>query len=170
MSDIKDTIVKSLLVVQPSLAHTYRSCQPDDVENSMCFEILGFDIFLDNKLKPWILEVNHAPSFVCDTPLDTKIKKGLLTDVVKLLNLSISKKQKFKREKANEFQKRALKGKIRMTVKERDVIKEKKNRKRDKFEKNNQGGFELIYPLVSIDKMSKYDEFQEVAKILINEH
>jgi tubulin polyglutamylase TTLL6/13 len=136
----------------------------------MCFEILGFDIFLDNKLKPWILEVNHAPSFVCDTPLDTKIKKGLLTDVVKLLNLSISKKQKFKREKANEFQKRALKGKIRMTVKEREVIKEKKNRKRDKFEKNNQGGFELIYPLVSIDKMSKYDEFQEVAKILINEH
>ena len=137
MSDIKDTIVKSLLVVQPSLAHTYRSCQPDDVENSMCFEILGFDIFLDNKLKPWILEVNHAPSFVCDTPLDTKIKKGLLTDVVKLLNLSISKKQKFKREKANEFQKRALKGKIRMTVKEREIIKEKRNKKRDKFEKNN---------------------------------
>ena len=47
---MKDTIVKALLVVQPSLAHTYRSCQPDDVENSMCFEILGFDIFLDNKL------------------------------------------------------------------------------------------------------------------------
>ena len=103
----------------------------------MCFEILGFDIFLDNKLKPWILEVNHAPSFVCDTPLDTKIKKGLLTDVVKLLNLSISKKQKFKREKANEFQKRALKGKIRMTVKEREVIKEKKNKKRNKFEQSN---------------------------------
>ena len=56
----------------------------------MCFEILGFDIFLDDKLKPWILEVNHAPSFVCDTPLDTKIEKGLLTDVVKLLNLSLS--------------------------------------------------------------------------------
>ena len=69
----------------------------------MCFEILGFDIFLDENLKPWILEVNHAPSFACDTPLDTKIKKGLLSDVVKLLNLSINKKQKFKREKANEF-------------------------------------------------------------------
>jgi|TARA_B110001450_G_C17636756_1_gene487511 hypothetical protein len=57
-----------------------------------------------------------------------------------------------------------------MTVKEREIIKEKRNKKRDKFEKNNQGGFELIYPLPSIDKMSKYDEFQEVAKILINEH
>jgi D-alanine-D-alanine ligase-like ATP-grasp enzyme len=47
----------------------------------MCFEVLGFDIFLDEKLKPWIIEVNHAPSFVCDTPLDTKIKRGLLEDV-----------------------------------------------------------------------------------------
>lgn len=125
----------------------------------MCFEILGFDIFLDENLKPWILEVNHAPSFACDTPLDTKIKKGLLSDVIKLLNLSINKKQKFKREKANEFQKRALKGKIRMTVKERDVIKEKKNRRRDKYERNNCGGFELIYPSISIDKMSKYVEY-----------
>ena len=81
----------------------------------MCFEILGFDIFLDETLKPWIIEVNHAPSFACDTPLDTKIKRGLVCDVIKLLNLSITKKQKFKREKATEFQKRALKGKKRMT-------------------------------------------------------
>lgn len=82
----------------------------------MCFEILGFDIFLDEALKPWIIEVNHAPSFVCDTPLDTKIKRGLLTDVFRLLNLSVSKRQKFKRDKANEFQKRALKGKTRLTL------------------------------------------------------
>jgi hypothetical protein len=46
-----------------------------------------------------------------------------------------------------------------MTVKEREVIKEKKNRRRDKYERNNCGGFELIYPLISIDKMSKYEEY-----------
>ena len=81
----------------------------------MCFEILGFDIYLDESLKPWVLEVNHAPSFACDTPLDLKIKKGLLYDVVKMLNLSVTKKNKYKREKAKEFEKRALKGKKRMT-------------------------------------------------------
>ena len=107
----------------------------------MCFEILGFDIFIDADMKPWILEVNHAPSFVCDTPLDTKIKRGLLIDVFKLLNLSYSKKQKQKREKANEFQKRALKGKKRLTLEERQIIKQKKNIKREKFESNNCGGF-----------------------------
>jgi tubulin polyglutamylase TTLL6/13 len=85
----------------------------------MCFEILGFDIFLDETLKPWILEVNHAPSFVCDTPLDTKIKRGLLLDVISLLNLSVVKKHKYKREKAKEFEKRALKGKKRLTLEQR---------------------------------------------------
>ena len=84
--DIKATIIKTLVMVQPMLSHTYRSCQPDDVENSMCFEILGFDIFIDEKLKPWILEVNHAPSFTTDSPLDFKIKKNLISDTIRLLN------------------------------------------------------------------------------------
>lgn len=70
------------------LSHTYRSCQPDDLENSMCFEILGFDVMIDSKLKPWILEVNHTPSFTTDSPLDFKIKKNLIHDTIKLLNLS----------------------------------------------------------------------------------
>jgi tubulin polyglutamylase TTLL6/13 len=54
----------------------------------MCFELLGFDIILDTNLKPWILEVNHSPSFSTDTPLDFKIKKNLIADTIKLLNLS----------------------------------------------------------------------------------
>ena len=36
----------------------------------MCFEILGMDVMIDNKLKPWLLEVNHTPSFCTDTPFD----------------------------------------------------------------------------------------------------
>lgn len=88
ISDIKAVIIKTLCSVQPVLAHTYRSCQPDDLSNSMCFEILGFDIFLDEKLKPWILEVNHAPSFTTDSPLDFKIKKALISDTLKIINLS----------------------------------------------------------------------------------
>lgn len=29
----------------------------------MSFEIFGFDIMIDNKLKPYLIEVNHTPSF-----------------------------------------------------------------------------------------------------------
>ena len=58
----------------------------------MCFEILGFDIILDEKLKPWLLEINHAPSFGTDTPLDFKIKKDLIADTIQILNLNYNKK------------------------------------------------------------------------------
>ena len=27
-----------------------------------CFQIMGFDVFIDKNLKPWILEVNDSPS------------------------------------------------------------------------------------------------------------
>jgi len=53
----------------------------------------------DSKLKPWLIEVNHSPSFGNDTPLDNKVKLDLITDTFKLLNLSLKRKKKLKREK-----------------------------------------------------------------------
>ena len=55
----------------------------------MCFEILGFDVIIDKSAKPYLLEVNHAPSFNDDTPLDKQVKRHLLVDTFKLLNISI---------------------------------------------------------------------------------
>jgi len=74
MDRICDLIIKTIVMCQPSIAHAYRTLQPDDYENSMIFEILGFDVLLDSKCKPWLLEVNSSPSFATDTPLDKKIK------------------------------------------------------------------------------------------------
>lgn len=53
----------------------------------MCFEILGFDIILDQNLKPWLLEVNHTPSFSTDSDLDYRIKFNLIKDSLKLVNV-----------------------------------------------------------------------------------
>lgn len=46
----------------------------------MCFEILGMDVILDSNFKPYLLEVNHTPSFTTDTPLDSLIKKNVIKD------------------------------------------------------------------------------------------
>jgi tubulin polyglutamylase TTLL6/13 len=48
----------------------------------MCFEILGIDVLLDHKLRPYLLEVNHTPSFTVDTPFDLELKKNLLIDTI----------------------------------------------------------------------------------------
>jgi len=58
----------------------------------MCFEILGFDVILDKKLKPWLLEINYTPSFTCDTPLDRVIKKGVIEESLKIMNVSSKNK------------------------------------------------------------------------------
>lgn len=59
----------------------------------MCFELLGFDIILDKDCRPFLLEVNHAPSFNTDTPLDMMLKKDLLFDTFNLLGMSIDEKR-----------------------------------------------------------------------------
>ncbi len=58
----------------------------------MCFELLGFDVMIDQALKPWILEVNHTPSFTTDTPLDSVIKKKAIKDALKLMNINLKTK------------------------------------------------------------------------------
>jgi len=89
---MRDMIVKTLISIQPDLVHHYRTSQPSDIYNNMCFEILGFDVLVDQKGAPWLLEVNHAPSFNCDTALDAHVKRKLLNNTFRLLNMSVKEK------------------------------------------------------------------------------
>ena len=62
-ADIDDIIIKVLISAHSVLKHNYRACFPHHYRGSACFEILGFDILLDRKLKPYVLEVRTFPSF-----------------------------------------------------------------------------------------------------------
>lgn len=79
--------------------HYYNSCQPDDIENSLCFQILGFDIMIDRDYTPYLIEVNQMPSLATESPLDVKIKRGLVIDILKKLCLNVNKKAKYKAER-----------------------------------------------------------------------
>ena len=52
-----------------------------------CFELLGFDILIDEVLQPWLIEVNLSPSLGCDAPLDQKIKGNLMADLFTLIGV-----------------------------------------------------------------------------------
>lgn len=66
----------------------------------MCFQILGFDVLIDSQAEPHLLEVNHTPSFVTDTPFDHHIKYNLIKDTITLMNITLeSKKHKVQMRK-----------------------------------------------------------------------
>lgn len=65
-------------------------------------------MFIDKKLKPWLLEVNLAPSFNTDTPLDEKLKTGVIHDTFKLLGLSHNERVRKMNRKREEMQRRIV--------------------------------------------------------------
>eukprot|EP00128_Syssomonas_multiformis_P000424 Colp12_sorted_trinity150504_noHs@31320 len=44
-----------------------------------CFELFGFDVLLDQNLKPWLLEVNFSPALGTTCAIDWKVKKPAIT-------------------------------------------------------------------------------------------
>ena len=56
------------------------------INDKHCFELYGFDILLDDTLKPWLIEINASPSMTANTPQDYDGKIGLLEDTYTLLD------------------------------------------------------------------------------------
>jgi hypothetical protein len=90
------------------IAHNYKSSKPQDLENSHCFHILGIDVFLDENCKAWLIEINQAPSFMADSPLDYSLKKNLLRDSLHILNLNWKRKNRYINQVKNEMASRLV--------------------------------------------------------------
>ena len=59
----------------------------DAVKSSMirderCFELYGYDVMLDEHLKPWLIEVNASPSMTADSASDKELKTRVFEDVL----------------------------------------------------------------------------------------
>ena len=55
--------------------------------NNVWFELFGFDILLDHKLKPWVLEVNIGPSLSSSSIFDKRLKTRLIWDTLTLVGV-----------------------------------------------------------------------------------
>ncbi|PVD33196.1 hypothetical protein C0Q70_04447 [Pomacea canaliculata] len=50
-----------------------------------CFECYGYDIIIDDNLKPWLIEVNASPSLTSTTSSDRIMKYKLISDVINIV-------------------------------------------------------------------------------------
>lgn len=75
-SEIQAVILRTLLCVQDRIVH-----------NDHCFQLYGFDVLIDDQLKPWLMEVNASPSLVASNYDDYKRKMSLLDDVLNVIDL-----------------------------------------------------------------------------------
>lgn len=76
------------------------------VEGSRCVEILGFDFMIDAALKPWLIEVNHLPSFATDSPLDKRIKAQVVSTALSVLHAKANDRQSYEETAKRDAQNR----------------------------------------------------------------
>ena len=57
-----------------------KSVQSVIINDKHCFEVYGFDVLIDEQLKPWLIEVNASPSLTASTEIDRTLKMGVIHD------------------------------------------------------------------------------------------
>ncbi|XP_049904584.1 tubulin polyglutamylase TTLL4 isoform X1 [Epinephelus moara] len=83
---IKDIVIKTVIASEPYVNSLLKMHVRTPYS---CHELFGFDIMLDDKLKPWILEVNISPSLHSNTALDVSVKGQMIRDLLNLAGFHI---------------------------------------------------------------------------------
>ncbi|EAS05014.3 tubulin-tyrosine ligase family protein (macronuclear) [Tetrahymena thermophila SB210] len=81
---IEDMIVKTIISIEGQIFSSFEMQVP---YRNNCFEVLGFDVLIDDTLKPYLLEVNLNSSLNTDSPLDLRIKGEMLSDLFTLVGI-----------------------------------------------------------------------------------
>ncbi|XP_029568281.1 tubulin monoglutamylase TTLL4 isoform X2 [Salmo trutta] len=87
---IKDIVMKTIIASDPYVNTLVKLHLRSPYS---CHELFGFDIMLDENLKPWVLEVNISPSLHSNTALDVAIKGQMIRDVLNLAGFLLPQRE-----------------------------------------------------------------------------
>lgn len=156
--EMNDVVVKSVVAAHPMMLKRYRrnfgleDGKTSDVARS--FLLLGYDIILDDSCRPYLLEVNRLPSLKVDTIYKYQMKRNLLREAFRLIEV----------EKAIQIRKKFIRDYIQCTD-EADLCR------RNLFDIDYAGAqfkpdpayrFEQIYPVIG-PAMVKYGQYTRYA-------
>ncbi|TKS74702.1 Tubulin polyglutamylase TTLL7 [Collichthys lucidus] len=188
--DVSELVVKTLIVAEPHVLHAYRMCRPGQPpgSDSVCFEVLGFDYHPGPQTQTLAIggttpRINRAPSFGTDQKIDYDVKRGVLLNALKLLNIRASDKKRNLAQQKAEAQRRlyghgSMKKlsaassdweKQRHTLeRRREELKERlaqvrKQISREEHEKQHLGNYRRIYPPDDKLLLEKYESLLSAA-------
>ncbi len=101
-SRIQDVIVKACIAAEPQI---YNALTRGNRCRNICFELYGFDILVDENLRPWLLEVNVLPSLSSSSPMDKQIKTTLLCDVFNIVGVVPYDRKKYMKDEEERKEK-----------------------------------------------------------------
>ncbi|XP_039281000.1 LOW QUALITY PROTEIN: probable tubulin polyglutamylase TTLL1 [Nilaparvata lugens] len=67
------------------IVHSLKAVSYIMANDRHCFECYGYDIIIDNQLKPWLVEVNAAPSLTSTTVNDRILKYKLIDNILNIV-------------------------------------------------------------------------------------
>jgi tubulin polyglutamylase TTLL9 len=73
--------------IQMIMVRTLIAVQPIMINDRHCFELYGFDVMIDQDLKPWLIEVNASPSLTANTREDYLMKTEMLHGMLDVVDI-----------------------------------------------------------------------------------
>lgn len=74
--EIQGLVTRSLISVQKIM-----------INDKHCFALYGYDVMIDTELKAWLIEVNASPSLSSNTKEDYRLKFGMLTHTLDVIDM-----------------------------------------------------------------------------------
>ncbi|CAM9177133.1 unnamed protein product, partial [Ectocarpus sp. 8 AP-2014] len=69
------------------VVRTIRSVDRLIIHDRQSFELFGYDVLVDETLRPWLLEVNASPSLGASNRDDLRLKKQMVGDVLDIVDV-----------------------------------------------------------------------------------
>eukprot|EP00656_Telonema_subtile_P005203 TRINITY_DN12361_c0_g1_i3.p1 TRINITY_DN12361_c0_g1~~TRINITY_DN12361_c0_g1_i3.p1 ORF type:complete len:381 (-),score=64.92 TRINITY_DN12361_c0_g1_i3:213-1355(-) len=76
--------------IEAIIINSCKAVQNVIINDRHCFELYGYDVIIDDDLKPWLIEVNASPSLSSTTANDKQMKGALINDVCLVRDMLIS--------------------------------------------------------------------------------
>ena len=83
----EESVNKMFDGIQNIILKCFKAVKDKISKDKHCFELYGYDILIDDNLKPWLIEINSNASLTASTELDAETKIKMLDDLLTILDL-----------------------------------------------------------------------------------